>query len=106
MNREELKPYDEEISALDWMIVAIKSNPRLFSKPNADAVRFLENLLDKLRKQQNSNDNEEPKTSFKPTDEQMTALRRAAYTLGNDCFGDEFAKDKELHTLYQELLKV
>ena len=49
---EELKPYDEEIYALDWMIVAIKSNPRLFSKPNAEGVRCLENLLDKLRKQQ------------------------------------------------------
>ena len=101
---EELKPYDEEISALDWMIVAIKSNPRLFSKPNADAVRFLENLLDKLRKQQNYND-DEVKTSFKPTPEQMAALRRAAYTNGNACFGDEFAKDKELHTLYQQLLE-
>lgn len=50
---EELKPFDEEINALDWLIVAIKSRPRLFGKPNAEAVRYLENLLGKLKKQHN-----------------------------------------------------
>lgn len=49
---ENLKPYDEEISALDWTITALKSRLKLFSAANSEGVRYLENLLSKLRKQQ------------------------------------------------------
>ena len=49
---EDLKPYDEEISALDWTITALKSHLKLFSAANSEGVRYLENLLGKLRRQQ------------------------------------------------------
>lgn len=37
---------------LDWTITALKSRLKLFSVANSEGVRYLENLLGKLRKQQ------------------------------------------------------
>lgn len=39
---------DEEINALSWTIVYLKSKIWLFNKRNAEAVKYLEQLLDKL----------------------------------------------------------
>lgn len=41
-----------------------------------------------------------PKSHWKPSEEQMDALRRVTYKMGNSCFGKSWANDENLHSLY------
>ena len=43
---------------------------------------------------------------WKPSKEQMEALRRATYMMGNSCFGKSAANDENLHSLYVALKKL
>lgn len=39
---------DEEINALSWTIIYLKSKIGLFNKQNAEVVKYLEQLLSKI----------------------------------------------------------
>lgn len=97
---DELKPFDEEINALDWLIAAIKSRPRLFGKPNAEAVRCLENLLVKLKKQQKLSSVDNNGKNWKPTKEHVEAIAFAI----QDSFGRSYHKN--LLSLYNDIQKL
>jgi len=43
---------------------------------------------------------------WKPSEEQMEALRKVTYKMGNSCFGKDGANDKNLHSLYVALKKL
>lgn len=47
-----------------------------------------------------------PKSHWKPSEEQMEALRKVAYKMGNACLGKGFANDENLHSLYVALKKL
>lgn len=40
--------YDEEINALSWTIIYLKSKIGLFNKKNAEVIKYLEQLLSKI----------------------------------------------------------
>ena len=46
------------------------------------------------------------KSIWKPSVEQMEALRKVSYKMGNACLGKGFANDENLHSLYVALKKL
>lgn len=46
---EKWKPNDEDVRALEWTIIHLKSQLWLFNKSNAETVAYLEHLLEELK---------------------------------------------------------
>ena len=89
--------WSEEDNALLKEIVSFFKDGTVKLQHDLDLYAgFLENKFKSLR----------PQPHWKPSEEQMEALRKVAYKMGNSCFGKDWANDKNLHSLYVALKKL